>query len=49
MNERYARMRLVIVEVPIPDQDPVGNLEGTKISITLGLNSNQVGTKSQLN
>jgi hypothetical protein len=38
---------LFIVEAPIPDQDPIANLYGTKKSIKLGLNFNQVMNNTQ--
>ena len=34
-----------IVEVPIPEQDSVGNLQGTGISIKLGSGFDQAGTE----
>ena len=37
-----------IVEVPIPIQDPIGNLSGTGIPIRLGLNFDQARTNSAM-
>ena len=37
-----------IVEAPIPDQDPIDNLQGIGTSIKLGLNFNQVRTNSAM-
>ena len=37
-----------IVEVPIPDKDPIGNVQGTGILIRLRLNFNQAGTNSAM-
>ena len=36
------------MEVPIPDQDHVSNLYGTKIPIRLGLNFDQAGTNGAM-
>ena len=38
----------LIVEVLIPNQDPIGNLQGTKLSTWLGLNFDQVGINSAM-
>ena len=35
--------KLRIVEAPIPDPDPIGNLEGTLIPITLQLDFDKAG------
>ena len=37
-----------IVEASIHDEVPIGNLSGTKISIKLGLNFRQIGTKNAM-
>lgn len=37
-----------MVEVPIPNQGPIGNLQGTRFLIMLGLNFDQVGTNSAM-
>lgn len=39
---------LSIVEVPIPDQDPISKLYGTGISIRLDLNFDNVGIEFRL-
>ena len=36
----------LIVQMPIPDQDPINNLQCTKILVTLGLNFDHVGINS---
>ena len=36
----------VIVEAPIPNQDPIGNLQDTRISISLRLTFDQIGINS---
>ena len=44
-NDRPNRVGdIIIVEAPTPDQDPINNLKGTKISICLRLNFDMVGT-----
>ena len=39
--------KLIIVEAPILDQDPIGNLEGTDVSLRLRLNFTQARIEFQ--
>ena len=39
---------LIIVEAPIPNHDPIGNLQGTRMSSLLGLNFDQVKINSAM-
>ena len=41
-------VQFTILEVPIPNQHPTGNLQGTGISTRLKLNCDWVGTNSAM-